>query len=130
MVAVDTNIVVRLLVNDDPEQARRAALLFATREVFVPKTVILETECVLRGVYRLEPARVIAVLRAFLSLERVLLEDEEVVFRALDSLAAGLDVADSLHLASSYRAESFVTFDFRLRATAAKHSLPPPVAVP
>ena len=130
MVAVDTNIVVRLLVNDDAEQARRAALIFAKHEVFVPKTVMLETEWVLRGAYRLEPARVTAALRAFLSLERVIIEDEEVMLRALDSLEAGFDFADALHLASSCRAESFVTFDARLRTTAAKHSIFPPVAEP
>jgi predicted nucleic-acid-binding protein len=130
MVAVDTNIVIRLLVNDDPEQARRAARLFASHEVYVPKTVILETEWVLRGVYRLEPSRVVAALRAFLSLERLVIEDEEAVFRALEGLAVGLDFADVLHLASSCRAESFVTFDVRLRTAAKKQSLHPPVEEP
>jgi predicted nucleic-acid-binding protein len=130
MVAVDTNVVVRLLVNDDPDQARRAALLFTSHEVFIPKTVLLETEWVLRGVYRLETARVNSALRAFLSLQRLVIEDEEVVFQALEHHAAGIDFADALHLASSCRAGSFVTFDVRLRTSATKHSLHPPVVEP
>jgi predicted nucleic-acid-binding protein len=130
MIAVDTNIVVRLVANDDPEQARRAARLFMMNVVFIPKTVILETEWVLRGAYRLDPAQVNATLRTFLSLERLVIEDEDVVMQALDSHAAGLDFADALHLFSSSRAERFYTYDVRLRTDAAKHFLYPPVAVP
>jgi len=48
MIAVDTNIVVRLLTNDDPEQAGRAAAVVKNGPVFIPKTVVLETEWVLR----------------------------------------------------------------------------------
>ncbi len=48
MLGIDTNIVVRLLTLDPPEQARRARDLIARHEVFVSVTVILETACVLR----------------------------------------------------------------------------------
>ena len=130
MIAVDTNIVVRLVVNDDPEQARRAARLFARDVVFVPKSVILETEWVLRGAYRLDRANVNAALRSFLSLERLVIEDEEVVMNALERHAAGLDFADALHLSCSSRSEMFYTYDVRLRSTAEILALHPPVAEP
>lgn len=130
MIAVDTNIVVRLLVNDDPGQARRAARLFTGNTVFVPKSVILETEWVLRGAYRLERAEVNAALRKFLALERLTIEDEEVVLEALESHTAGLDFADALHLSSCSRSEKFYTYDVRLRSTAEKLALNPPVAEP
>jgi len=48
MLAVDTNLLVRIVANDDPEQVRRATSLFETERIFVPKTVLLETEWVLR----------------------------------------------------------------------------------
>ncbi len=127
MVAIDTNIAVRLLVNDDPAQTKKAVALFTGQEVFIPKTVVLETEWVLRGVYQLERSRVNAALRALLSLERVAIEDEATLFAALDSHLNGMDFADALHLASSQRADSFATFDSAFKARAKKLSLHPPV---
>lgn len=127
MVAIDTNIAVRLLVNDDPAQTKKASDLFTVNEVFIPKTVILETEWILRGVYRLERARVNQAIRALLSLERVVAEDEATLFAALDSHAKGMDFADALHLASSSRADSFVTFDSAFQTRAKKLTLQPPV---
>ena len=44
MVAVDTNVVVRLLTLDDAHQAARAKRLFASNRIFLPKTVLLEAE--------------------------------------------------------------------------------------
>ena len=52
MLAIDTNIIVRLLTNDDPDQAAKAKSLIEGAEVFVATTVLLETEWVLRGAYR------------------------------------------------------------------------------
>jgi predicted nucleic-acid-binding protein len=127
MVAIDTNIAVRLLVNDDPAQTKKAVQLFNSNEVFISKTAVLETEWVLRAVYKIERARVNAAVRALLSLERVVIEDESSLFAALDSHAKGMDFADALHLASSQRADGFATFDSSLKARAKKLSLQPPV---
>ena len=53
-VTLDTNVQVRLLVNDDPAQAEQAsALIDASASCFVPITVVLELEWVLRGAYKL-----------------------------------------------------------------------------
>ena len=56
MRAVDTNVLVRALVQDDPVQARRALALLSHHQVFVPVTVILELEWVLRSRYGFAPA--------------------------------------------------------------------------
>jgi len=127
MVAIDTNIAVRLLVNDDPAQTKKVVELFNSNEVFIPKTVILETEWVLRGVYQIERVRANAAIRALLSLERVVVEDEPSLFAALDSHEKGMDFADALHLASSQRADCFATFDSSMKTRAKKLSLLPPV---
>ena len=42
MIAIDTNVVVRFLVNDDPEQATRARRLIEAEDVFLSTTVLLE----------------------------------------------------------------------------------------
>ncbi len=49
MTAVDTNIVVRLLTGDDARQAAQAAALFRSEDIWLSKSVILETEWVLRS---------------------------------------------------------------------------------
>jgi predicted nucleic-acid-binding protein len=53
--AVDTDDLVRLIADDDPEQADAAERAMVSEAVFAPKTVILELEWVLRSVYGLSP---------------------------------------------------------------------------
>lgn len=113
MLAVDTNLVVRLLTNDDRDQARRAAAIFAANEVFVPKTVLLETEWVLRHAYGLERPAILRGLLGLLGMQRVVAEDSLNVAAALAWYERGLDFADALHLAASGQAQRFVTFDAR-----------------
>ncbi len=73
MIALDTNVVVRLLVNDDPSQTRRARTLLATRTVLVTPTVLLETEWVLRGAYGISRSALARSLRGLLGLPAVVL---------------------------------------------------------
>ena len=122
MLAIDTNIIVRLLTNDDHDQAFRAKSLLAENEVFVTTTVLLETEWVLRGAYRQDKSAVIAALRAFAGLATVTLEDPVRVETALTWAAGGMDFADALHLAGAEECEAFVTFDLRLTKSASAAS--------
>ena len=71
MLAVDTNVVVRYLANDDTAQAARAQRLLARDDVFVPLTVLLEAEWVLRGAFGIPAADVVRALRGFAGLPRV-----------------------------------------------------------
>lgn len=114
MIALDTNVVVRFLVNDEPAQARRARALIEANAVFVPVTVLLETEWVLRGGYRLPRAEVVRLLRGLLGLPKLVTEDPQRIARALGWHAAGIDFADALHLCGSAGAERFATFDDKL----------------
>lgn len=118
MIAVDTNVLVRLLTADDPAQTSRAAALFEQESILIPKTVLLETEWVLRFCYGLSPAIVLAAFRKLLGLPQVTAEDCPALMRALDLFAVGMDFVDALHLASSGGAESFATFDDRLKRRA------------
>jgi predicted nucleic-acid-binding protein len=120
MLAVDTNVLVRFLTGDDAQQAKRALALFRDAQVWIAKTVLLETEWVLRSLYGFESDRAAPALQALVGLENVHLEDARAVQRALGWFAAGLDLADALHLASLDRAEAFVTFDANFRKRAAR----------
>lgn len=126
MIALDTNVVVRFLTRDDPAQAPRAKALMESGSTFLPRTVVLEIEWVLRTTYRFERAAVTAALTKLLGLPGVEIEDRSTVVRALDWCRQGLGFADALHLASSAQAEAFATFDraFRRRARAVAGTIP------
>lgn len=113
MLAIDTNLLVRIVANDDPEQVRRATALFEAEQIFIPKTVLLETEWVLRYAYKLDSDVIAHALRAIAGLPNVTLENPAELVMALDWFEQGLDFADALHLASSQRAGHFATFDMK-----------------
>ncbi len=114
MIALDTNVVVRFLVNDDRAQASRARNLIARGEVFVGPTVLLEAERVLRSAYGFSPTDIQRFFRALLGLPGLTTDEPVRVARGLDAYAAGFDFADALHLAFAGTADSFATFDVGL----------------
>lgn len=111
MLAVDTNVIVRYLVRDEAAQTAKADQLIRSQEILVLKTVVLETEWVLRYRYALDRSAILAALRALSGLPNVHLEDAPAVAHAFVWFAGGMDFADALHLASSVPASQFVTFD-------------------
>jgi predicted nucleic-acid-binding protein len=111
MVAIDTNIVVRYLTGDHPEQSGRAKEIVDGQPVFVPMTVVLETEWVLRSAYGFRPTDVAGALRAFGGLPQVTIEDAATVAAAFDLAEQGMDFADALHLGRSAGHNAFLTFD-------------------
>ncbi len=120
MIGIDTNVLVRLLTRDDAAQAKRAAALFERNPIFISKTVLLESEWVLRFSYQLDRPIILEAFRKVAGLPRVTLEDGPAVAEALRSYEQGMDFADSLHLASSRDAEAFATFDEPLKKRGAR----------
>src|SRR5262245_22422545 len=118
MLAIDTNLVVRYLVGDEPDQAARARRLIDNNDVFVCTTVLLEAEWVLRRGYGIPATQCLDALKAFAGLPRVALEDAGLVAKALSWANQGMDFADALHLANGEGCDAFVSFDERLAKTA------------
>ncbi len=111
MIAVDTNLLVRLLTKDDLSQAKRAAKIMKSDDIFIPKTVMLETEWVLRHAYGIDKDAIAKGFHKVMGLPNVRVEDQQTVFQSISWYGSGLDFADALHLASSMKADKFVTFD-------------------
>lgn len=131
MKALDTKVLARFFI-DDPDDAqsarqRPAAIQALSERCFVPLTIVLEFEWVMRGFYALPPPQISSVLRALASIPHVTLEDRDAVLAAVDAFDQGLDFADALHLARSARAASFVTFDRKLARRAGRLGGAPPV---
>jgi predicted nucleic-acid-binding protein len=121
MLAIDTNVIVRILANDHPQQSAKAKLILEQETVFVTLTVLLETEWVLRSAYGFERARVFGALRAFAGLSNVVVQEPSVLAKALAWAERGMDFADALHLSQSGDCDAFVSFDVRF-AKAAKRA--------
>jgi predicted nucleic-acid-binding protein len=125
MIAVDTNVLVRYLTNDDPEQARRAMAVLAEADaILVPHPVLLGLEWVLRAVYDLPAESIHKSILQVLGLANVQVEKAQQVSLALSWYERGMDFADALHLALATGADRLVTFDQRFIKTATAQGLP------
>ena len=110
MLAVDTNIVVRYLVGDHPEQSEKARKLFEDQDVWISATVLLETAWVLRRSYGYQPQQIAWSFRLMGGRSTVTLQSPEALSQALGWMNR-MDFADALHLAQADEAEAFLTFD-------------------
>jgi len=112
-VAVDTNVLVRAVVCDDPAQARRAAQTLADAEsIVVALPCLREFVWVLLRVYGFQPADAAAAIRALLAAANVQV-NRPAVEAGLSVLDAGGDFADGV-IAYEGRwlgGETFVSFD-------------------
>jgi len=119
VIAVDTNIVVRLLMGDDQTQMAQAREIFTATEIFIPETVILETEWVLRYAYDLSPATIREGFLKLFGLPNVVLRDARAVSQALEGYRSGMDFVDALHLALCGHCSELFTFDKKFVRAAA-----------
>ncbi len=113
MIAVDTNVIVRLLTRDDETQFKKAVKLFREPRLFVSESVLLETEWVLRYAYEFSPDAVVQTFRKLLGLPQVSVGNAQRVRRIIDWHEQGFDFADAMHLAGceSGGCSELVTFD-------------------
>ena len=119
MSGLDTNILVRWLMADDEEQRQRVRTVFRAAvsqrsSLFVPSTVVLELEWVLRSRYRLDKASLLLALTALLETRELEFQAEDAVERALHAYRQGAaDFADCLHagLCAAAGRAPMLTFD-------------------
>ena len=98
--------------------------------VFVPVSVMLEFEWVMRGFYELSRKEIQLVFESLCGLENVQVEDRGIVLAALNAYQKGLDFADALHLARANFCSTFLSFDQRLKRRAKAAELSPAVETP
>jgi predicted nucleic-acid-binding protein len=126
MIALYANILARFYVEDtaDPEAIKQRPIahriMTESPSLFVPITVVLELEWVLRAFYGIEPSHVARVFEHSLGLAHVNTEEAERVADALPLTAEGMDFANALHLSGSTHCEALYTFDDRRFARRAR----------
>ena len=119
MKAIDTNVLVRFLVNDDPAQAQIVRGMFSSADkqrasLFVPLLVLLETIWVLESAYKIQRPELIDVLGDLLLLPVLQFEHRGAVQRMLSRATANtIDLPDLLIEQSARLAgcEAVLTFD-------------------
>jgi predicted nucleic-acid-binding protein len=114
LIAVDTNIIVRLITWDDPLQAEQAQSLVTAEPVFVSLLALLETEWVLRSSHGFSRQDIADAFLALFALPNITVEQPALARWAVESHADGADLGDALLLVSAREATEFVTFDKRL----------------
>lgn len=137
MIGVDTNILARFYCDDpdDPEAKRQRPLarrlMIGSPAIFVPLTVILEFEWVMRGFYEAQPETFCRAMEHLVGMPHVTVERWEAVKDALDLHRRGLEFSDALHWACSTSCERFVSFDDRKFVRRARRlGLAPEAALP
>ena len=112
MTALDTNVLVRVLTNDDERQSQIAAAFMRRQDrLYVLKTVLLEIEWVLRSLYGFDREAISLGIRSLMRTPNFVFEDEDAVTQAMAWYDSGMDFADALHLSSTRRPVEFATFD-------------------
>ena len=131
MRALDTNVLVRALVQDDAAQSRRAQACLSAQPVYIPITVILDLEWVLRSRYRYSPKAIADTMEKLAILENTVVGEQAAVVAAAAKMRQGWDFADALHHALASGCEDFATFDTHLARRAGRDdsTAPPVIAI-
>jgi predicted nucleic-acid-binding protein len=123
---VDTNVLVRAVVRDDPVQGRMAAKVLSDAELIaVALTCLCEFVWVLRKVYALSTEDIAAALRALIAASNVQVH-RPAVEAGLAMLEAGGDFADGVIAYEGLwlGGDTFVSFDKRAVALLTQHGQP------
>ncbi len=111
MIALDTNLLARLLLQDDKAQHARVKALLAKDQVFTaPVSVLLELVWVLEA-NDCTASEIARGLTLLLGLPNFKPERAAAVRVAISGYAQGMDFADAMHLALSGASDAFMTFD-------------------
>ncbi|MDJ0835497.1 MAG: type II toxin-antitoxin system VapC family toxin [Acidobacteriota bacterium] len=121
MIAIDTNILIRIIYDDNefPEQSATARALMekeSEKGIFISVVVLLETVWVLRSRYKIPKLGIVTFLKMLMDTEGVVIERREQVIRALrDYEIGGAGFADYLILASArdHKCDTVYTFETR-----------------
>lgn len=128
--ALDTNVVIRLFIDDGSKEVPIARKIFEREQIEIPLTVILECEWVLRSVYKFKTAAICEALDALLGLQNVSVQSEDTVIDALDALRKGVPFADAIHLLTTEKSDELLTFDDRFKRRSVRISDAIPVRIP
>ncbi len=121
MIAVDTNVLVRYLVRDDPEQAEAARALLqsatAAKPAYVCREVVVELVWVLERAYGYSRERIAIILEELVATEGLVVEAAgDVACASFRYRSGGADFSDLMVLAAARRAAVLPLYTFDRKA--------------
>lgn len=117
MQGLDTNILVRYLVQDDPKQAKQATKIInqftSEKPAFINRLVLCELICVLESCYEYSRETLVPVLDKLLRARQFKFENQHIVWQAFNAYQAGNDFADYLIglINAAHGCEATLSFD-------------------
>ena len=117
MIALDANALVRLLVEDDAEQAAvvQQLVLFAEKKpisLLILPEVLLETVWVLESVYNCKRSEISKFLQALITTATFTMPDDDVIRIVIRQYQRGLDFADALIVNQAKKGKALALFSF------------------
>jgi len=126
---LDTNVLIRHLTGDPPDQARRAtAFLERAEELLVPDLIVAEVVYVLESFYEVERQRVAELVRAIIGFRAIAVVDQPLLLRALEVYEVDrLDFAEAYLVASAEASgvRTIASFDREIDRVATVQRLEP-----
>ncbi len=111
MIALDTSIIVRIVVLDEPRHVEKAKQLMTDNICYITCSVIQEVVWVLSKLYKMQMQQIASVLDMLLFSEDIVVEEKFAVSQAVLWYQQGFDFADALHLATAGKVTALATFD-------------------
>ncbi len=117
MIIVDTNIILRYLLNDNEKLNKVATNIMENNDIFIPTEVIVETSYVLKKVYHVEKEKIYEVVKELLNFENIHFQNSDTIKLAFKVYSErNFDIVDCL-LYAYCKNENYVivTLDEKLR---------------
>ena len=112
MIVIDTNIILRYLLNDNEELSKQAIDIIDNNTILIPNEVIVEASYVLRKVYNVEKEKIYEAVQSLIEIDNISFQNTKVISLAFKTYATqNLDIVDCMLYAynriEKYEVETF-----------------------
>ena len=116
MIIVDTNIILRYLLQDSEELSEKATDIIDNNEIFIPTEVIVEASYVLKKVYNVEKEKIYEVIKQLINMEDIKFQNKGTIELAFKIYAEkNIDIVDCMLFAYNRNQKYDIkTFDKKL----------------
>ena len=116
MVIIDTNIILRYLLNDDEKLSKKAADIVDNNEVFIPNEVIIEACYVLKKLYNVEKEIIYTLVIELMAQDNIHFTNRSLIYETFKAYSKkNLDLVDCiLYAYSRTENQEIKTFDKKL----------------
>ena len=97
VIIVDTNIILRYLLNDNEELNKKATKIIDNNNIFIPTEVIVEASYVLKKVYNVEKEKIFEAIQELLKLENIHFRNNDTIKLAFQAYSEkNFDIVDCM----------------------------------